>query len=167
MKHSFEIIVRRAKLYRFSLPNVQNFPDCAHQPCSQPNQSKKPENVDNSSVTTSKSRKQHKNVLGYFIRSALPYAKWRTKKNKKYKSIALADLYKLKQKLAWSSSPYLWKKMKTEKIRGKKTHNFALGPLQRVRGTFFQKSETANRKRMKRWSRNSTFSFQYLTNKQI
>ncbi len=63
-QHCFEIIVRRAKLYRFSSPNVQNFTDCAHQPCSQSSQSKKSENVDNSCVTTSKSRKQQKHFQG-------------------------------------------------------------------------------------------------------
>ena len=48
-----------------------------------------------------------------------------------------------------------------------KTQNFALGPQQRVTVKFFQKSETANRKTIKRWSRNSTFSFRYVTAEKI
>jgi hypothetical protein len=52
-------------------------------------------------------------------------------------------------------------------MQSQNTRNFALEPLQRVRGNLFQKSETANRKRVKSWSRNSTFNFQYITAEKI
>ena len=106
-------------------------------------------------------------ISRYIIRSSLPYSNTSKNKYKKYESIALVNLYNLQEKLAWFLLSYFWKKRKTEKIWGKKTHNFASRPLQGVRDNFIQKFETANQKRMKRWSGSSIFSFQHVTADEI
>ena len=85
------------------------------------------------------------------------------KNYKTYISIALFKLYKLKEKLARSSSPYSWKKKKTKKVWFKKYPIFVLGPKVCVRCTFLQKTESANRKRLISWSRISIYSISNTT----
>ena len=85
------------------------------------------------------------------------------KNYEKYISIVLFKLDMLEEKLARSSSPYSWKKKKTEKVGLEKDHIIVFGPMEPVRGTLLQKTESANRKRLIFWSRNYIYSIRDAT----